>query len=144
LGSLAPPPDENTNRNLDDLFNLPGSKVPMNLEKNLAEMAQGVLVAQRNARRYQLQRWEEAHKIYCCMERRPYRHQAWFRGPHREGGVLLAECPDDKDYPTEAFVAQVALGIQALSNFDGVREPEQREKSEVAKHVIDWKKWAPA
>lgn len=120
----------------------------MNLEKNLAEMAQGVLVSQRHARREQLERWENARKIYIWMERSPYRYQVWLKGPYRAGGTLLAECGESKDFPTAAFVAQVALGIQALSNFEGVKEPDPvkltQEQIEQRKHVIDWKKWAPA
>ena len=111
----------------------------MDLERNLAEMAQGVLVSQRYARRAQLDRWEVARKIYLKIVNTTWR--VWL---YQEYGVLLAECEDSSDFPTEAFVAQVALGIQALSSFEGVKEPEQREKSESAKQVIDWKKWAPA
>lgn len=129
----------------------------MDLERALAEMAQGKLVQQRHARLEQLERWERAHKIKLRMRCRGdiWLRQAWLEqlrpfpnlgevGNYdpRFNDTLLAECEDSTDYPTEAFVAQVALGIQALSSFDGVKEPEQQEKSEQAKHVIDWKKWA--
>ena len=92
----------------------------MSLEKNLAEMAQGILVSQRHARWEQLQRWERAGKISLNYTGGEYRRQVWL---YR--GILLAECDDGNDFPTEAFVAQVALGIQALSNFVGVYEPVQ-------------------
>jgi hypothetical protein len=115
------------------------------IEKRLAEMAQGVLVSQRAARLLQLQAWEDAHKISMRYDIDGNRRQAWlwmsFQEAKYSPGTLLAECDNNNDFPTEVFVAQVALGIQALSSFDGVKEPEQRPKSESAKHVIDWKKW---
>ena len=109
----------------------------MSLEKNLAEMAQGILVSQRHARYAQLERWEKARKIVVRLRVTGpgnWRRTVWLYSPFPDLlsdmgmtpiGTLLAECEDNKDYPTEAFVAQVALGIQALSNFVGVYEPVQ-------------------
>jgi hypothetical protein len=128
----------------------------MNLEKNLAEMAQGILVSQRHARLAQLERWEKANKIVMRYQGgssmyNGLRCQAWLvaqSDPRIPRGIMLAECGESKDFPTAAFVAQVALGIQALSNFEGVKEPDPvkltQEQIEQRKHVIDWKKWAPA
>lgn len=115
-----------------------------------AEIEQGRKVAARNARLDALNFLVNEKKIVMRYALDGDRHQAWLYQTGRSNGVdwhwdgtLLAECPNDSDYPTEAFIAQIALGLMA----HGVAIPERpapRAKSESAKRVLDWKKWAPA
>jgi hypothetical protein len=114
-------------------------------DQALAEIAHGKKVAQRNGRLEALNWLVNNRLVSMLYNVDGDRQQAWLGrvyAPDEPGGTLLAECPNDNDYPTEAFLAQVALGLMA----HGVAIPERPapRKAPGAEHVIDWKKWAPA
>jgi len=109
------------------------------VEKKLAEMAQGKLVAQRATRVEALLRAEREGllKLVSCLDRIGGRD---FTVRVDVAGVTLGSFRDD---PGEELMAKVALALHVTHN-KGLPEPEpQQPKSEAATHVIDWKKWAP-
>jgi hypothetical protein len=112
----------------------------MTIEQRLAEMAQGTLVGQRNARYEVLCRLEQAGLISIRYALDGNRRMIWLHNGHAfgRGAVLLAEAQNDNSFPTETTMALVALGLQVHGR-EIPPPPPPREKSFGAKHVIDWK-----
>jgi hypothetical protein len=104
-------------------------------KKALAEMAQGVLIAARNGRADALFRLANHGLIEIHHDRLNNKQQVWL--DLEPIGTLLAECENDNNFPTEEFMAWVALGLHA----HGVRVPERPAPREAsgAKYVITWK-----
>lgn len=106
------------------------------IEKKLAEMAQGVLVGRRNGRNDVLFWLANGGLIEIRCDLLNNKQQVWLR--RERHGVLLAEEENNSDYPTEALIAQVALGLMV----HGVAVPERpsdRPKTEQMKYCKDWK-----
>lgn len=92
---------------------------PERVRRNEEEMERGRQAAARAGRRALLERWEKAHRISLRYDIDGDRRQAWLWEKPQDlkyaPGTLLAEEKDHNDFPSESFVAQVALGLQALT-----------------------------
>lgn len=125
---------------------------PERVRRREEEMERGRQVAARAERRALLERWEKAHRISLRYDIDGDRRQAWLwqafdRTLVDETSMLLAEEKDHNEWPSEGFVAQVALGLQALTgSLEAARQwdwPVPKEQHDRAKqfakdHVIDW------
>lgn len=107
-----------------------------------AEMAKGKIAGQRNGRLDWLNWLVNNSVISVLYKVDGHRAQAWLgrvHAPDEPNGTLLAECPSTgSEYPTEAFIAQVALGLMAHGKAIPDRPPPRHAPG--AEHVIDWKK----
>lgn len=113
------------------------------------EMERGRQVAARAARLALLERWEAAHKISLRYDIDGDRRQAWLWQKAFVEGMLIAEEKNNNDFPSEVFIAKVALGLQAhfgnLEGKDPWTHPVPKAQYEAGKefarrHVIDWSK----
>lgn len=127
---------------------------PERVRRNEEEMERGRQVAARAGRRALLERWEKAHRISLRYDIDGDRRQAWLwqkfdGGRAAENSLLLAEEKDHNEWPSEGFVAKVALGLQALTG--SLEAPEHwghpvnkeqylKGQSYAKDHVIDWSK----
>lgn len=93
---------------------------PERVRRNEEEMERGRQAAARAGRRALLERWEKAHRISLRYDIDGDRRQAWLwqkfdGGRAAENSLLLAEEKDHNEWPSEGFVAKVALGLHALT-----------------------------
>ena len=100
------------------------------------------MVAQKAARWEALGYLEGSGLIEQRFDLDGTRRQVWLRrglaaDDRYWTGTLLAECMESPEFPTEAFMAQVALGLMA----HGVAIPERPVPVEAPgrKYVFDWK-----
>ena len=102
-------PDENPELIYNYTKNQAGGFVPMRLEKNLAEMAQGVLVSQRHARMDALQRCARGGFVKLVSNLARLSDCDYYTTVQAYG----VQIGSYRDWPDEVLMAKLALALHA-------------------------------
>jgi hypothetical protein len=108
-------------------------------ERTAAEIKRGQERSALAERQDRLLRLQAGSKIVLKFDTDGCRRQAWLHAKYLESPgtpVLLAEEFESKDYPTDVFLAKVALGLGALADYNDVPEAVRTTREqELANHL---------